>query len=102
MKYIKTYENIKKVEKDKIYFFDGSIYNIVGKIYQITVKEGHPITGEPIDVNYYKIDGIIINEECEGERWSNILKDRWKRCREATEEEIEKYNLYTNANKYNM
>lgn len=103
MKYIKKYESIYKgwkelIDFNKIYTKDLHYFKVVGKfnlIGEFIWFNGFVIYSK----NYYDKTGFE-----HGEVYKQMIEyqDWRKNFKEASQEEIEKYNMFSNVNKYNL
>jgi len=97
MKYIKKYNKLNKktVDYNKIYTF---VNNINGDdIYMIGKISPNPGSG------FRDVGCIMVGYNKDGKEIASIIKyGTWNWVREAKPEEIEKYNLLHNINKYNL
>ena len=105
MKYIKTFENIRtfRSELKKSDFIKNKLYLYQYKEYEED-DDYNFIVGTIVGtINYHLIDGYHVNDKKEGLEDSKIIRGNWfPSIYDANEEEIEKYEMFKNAKKYNL
>ena len=105
MKYIKLFENIRtqRSELRKSDFDANKLYLYQYKEYEED-DDYNFIVGKIVGtMDYHLINGYHVNDKNEGVKDSIIIRGNWfPGVYEANEEEIEKYQMFKNAEKYNV